>query len=277
MFDLYSGERYVYKFVCDPEALFQMALAENHRNALKLEAAASHCAMGGSYSAHHHYHRHPNQSHVQNQPGQGSAIEEGLPENLRHHVGIAGSRCRHQYSDMLNQVYSNHLQAQMNSHPTPPDGAGLEPHPNSYPEHYQGGPGGHVQPPNGPDGSHFPLQNNHLLDGHHQGSRHERRNLPFPNYDYPHQEPYQDFRPPDPLEPESQFHRIGDTQGNPQEDSNNNNANEAENIDADHGEAGKQKVKDTTEENPRIERVQPIATNNNDPTLSVFPGFSKRS
>ena len=35
------GERYVYKFVCDPDALFQMALAENHRNALKMEAAAS--------------------------------------------------------------------------------------------------------------------------------------------------------------------------------------------------------------------------------------------
>ena len=34
------GERYVYKFVCDPDALFQMALAENHRNALKMEAAA---------------------------------------------------------------------------------------------------------------------------------------------------------------------------------------------------------------------------------------------
>ena len=35
-----TGERYVYKFVCDPDALFQMALAENHRNALKMEAAA---------------------------------------------------------------------------------------------------------------------------------------------------------------------------------------------------------------------------------------------
>ena len=30
----------MYKFVCDPDALFQMALAENHRNALKMEAAA---------------------------------------------------------------------------------------------------------------------------------------------------------------------------------------------------------------------------------------------
>ena len=27
----YLGERYVYKFVCDPEALFQMAIAENQR------------------------------------------------------------------------------------------------------------------------------------------------------------------------------------------------------------------------------------------------------
>lgn len=37
---VFIGERYVYKFVCDPDALFQMALAENHRNALKMEAAA---------------------------------------------------------------------------------------------------------------------------------------------------------------------------------------------------------------------------------------------
>jgi hypothetical protein len=36
----YLGERYVYKFVCDPDALFQMALAENHRNVLKAEAAS---------------------------------------------------------------------------------------------------------------------------------------------------------------------------------------------------------------------------------------------
>ena len=44
------GERYVYKFVCDPDALFQMALAENHRTALKMEANCIAAASGGSGS-----------------------------------------------------------------------------------------------------------------------------------------------------------------------------------------------------------------------------------
>ena len=32
-----AGERYVYKFVCDPEALFTMAFPDNHRPVLKTE------------------------------------------------------------------------------------------------------------------------------------------------------------------------------------------------------------------------------------------------
>ena len=32
-----AGERYVYKFVCDPEALFSMAFPDNHRPILKTE------------------------------------------------------------------------------------------------------------------------------------------------------------------------------------------------------------------------------------------------
>ncbi len=32
-----AGERYVYKFVCDPEALFSMAFPDNHRPILKGE------------------------------------------------------------------------------------------------------------------------------------------------------------------------------------------------------------------------------------------------
>ena len=43
--------RYVYKFVCDPEALFQMALAENHRAALKLEATTPNFPTPSSRSA----------------------------------------------------------------------------------------------------------------------------------------------------------------------------------------------------------------------------------
>lgn len=78
-----SGERYVYKFVCDPEALFQMALAENHRNALKAEAAASVA-----------------KSHMKSSSTGHSATK------------VKGSG-RHQYSDMLNQVYTSHLTAQL--------------------------------------------------------------------------------------------------------------------------------------------------------------------
>lgn len=34
-----AGERYVYKFVCDPEALFSMAFPDNHRPILKTECS----------------------------------------------------------------------------------------------------------------------------------------------------------------------------------------------------------------------------------------------
>ncbi|XP_035827129.1 ETS translocation variant 4-like [Aplysia californica] len=36
-----AGERYVYKFVCDPEALFTMAFPDNHRPLLKTDSGAS--------------------------------------------------------------------------------------------------------------------------------------------------------------------------------------------------------------------------------------------
>ena len=47
-YSLILGERYVYKFVCDPDALFQMALAENHRTALKMEATCIAAATTGT-------------------------------------------------------------------------------------------------------------------------------------------------------------------------------------------------------------------------------------
>jgi ets translocation variant 1 len=34
-----AGERYVYKFVCDPEALFSMAFPDNHRPVLKTDSS----------------------------------------------------------------------------------------------------------------------------------------------------------------------------------------------------------------------------------------------
>ena len=83
---MYAGERYVYKFVCDPDALFQMALAENHRTALKMEATC--IAAGGENAI----------------PGEFTA-----PTNYE----VDNNRGRHQYSDMLNQVYTSHLHAQL--------------------------------------------------------------------------------------------------------------------------------------------------------------------
>ena len=88
-----AGERYVYKFVCDPDALFQMALAENHRTALKMEA---NCIAAVS----------ANQPETPDYAA-AAAASVGFPEQ-------ASNRCRHQYSDMLNQVYTSHLHAQLN-------------------------------------------------------------------------------------------------------------------------------------------------------------------
>ena len=88
-----AGERYVYKFVCDPDALFQMALAENHRTALKMEANCIAAVSANQTEA-------PDYAAV-------AAASAGFPEQ-------ASNRCRHQYSDMLNQVYTSHLHAQLN-------------------------------------------------------------------------------------------------------------------------------------------------------------------
>ncbi|KAJ8307077.1 hypothetical protein KUTeg_015161 [Tegillarca granosa] len=38
-----AGERYVYKFVCDPEALFSMAFPDNHRPILKTDCTRDDC------------------------------------------------------------------------------------------------------------------------------------------------------------------------------------------------------------------------------------------
>ena len=43
-----AGERYVYKFVCDPEALFSMAFPDNHRPVLKTDSSV-HSVNDGLY------------------------------------------------------------------------------------------------------------------------------------------------------------------------------------------------------------------------------------
>lgn len=44
-----AGERYVYKFVCDPEALFSMAFPDNHRPILKTEHSSAPSVAEGLY------------------------------------------------------------------------------------------------------------------------------------------------------------------------------------------------------------------------------------
>ena len=94
-----SGERYVYKFVCDPDALFQMALAENHRTALKMEANCIAAANAGSPT----------------DRGIGDTNDYSGFSAAAAAAAESANRCgRHQYSDMLNQVYTSHLHAQLN-------------------------------------------------------------------------------------------------------------------------------------------------------------------
>ncbi len=114
----FLGERYVYKFVCDPDALFQMALAENHRTALKMEATCIAASSGeaADFSA----------SAAASQYGQAAAAaaeqSAGQVRSSRAH--------HHQYSDMLNQVYTSHLHAQLQqqTHPMHAHSAHAHPH-----------------------------------------------------------------------------------------------------------------------------------------------------
>ena len=65
-----------------------MALAENHRTALRMEASTIAAAAGNS-------------AEVTN----GDYAHHGLASSDH------GNRCRHQYSDMLDQVYTSHMHA----------------------------------------------------------------------------------------------------------------------------------------------------------------------
>ena len=70
-----------------------MALAENHRTALKMEAT---CIAAATVS----------------NPGDSPNAAGEYPPP--HHHGLtsdSGNRCRHQYSDMLDQVYTSHMHA----------------------------------------------------------------------------------------------------------------------------------------------------------------------
>ena len=75
-----------------------MALAENHRTALKMEAT---CIAAATVS---------NPGDSPNAAGE----YPPPPSHPHHQIGLAsdsGNRCRHQYSDMLDQVYTSHMHA----------------------------------------------------------------------------------------------------------------------------------------------------------------------
>ena len=87
-----------------------MALAENHRTALKMEATCIAAATTGTSNS------------ASAGTGGGNAGSSPTETNQEYSgfssaESSAGNRChRHQYSDMLNQVYTSHLHAQL-SHP----------------------------------------------------------------------------------------------------------------------------------------------------------------
>ncbi len=103
-----AGERYVYKFVCDPEALFSMAFPDNHRPVLKTELMRTDyfkspsCQQSGSLPGdqmqplaltNHNQHHHDNSPSIHgNSPGMhcGSPNVHGNSP-IGHTGGIHGS------------------------------------------------------------------------------------------------------------------------------------------------------------------------------------------
>ena len=77
----------MYKFVCDPDALFQMALAENHRNALKMEAAA---VTANSNNANLQVGNTPSNSFSTNSASQHNALlQHHQQQNHSHHTRLS--------------------------------------------------------------------------------------------------------------------------------------------------------------------------------------------
>ncbi|XP_065095221.1 ETV5-related protein Ets96B-like [Ochlerotatus camptorhynchus] len=84
-----AGERYVYKFVCDPEALFNMAYGTT-------TASGTGCGstLDGSLHSHHHHHHHQQQQGSSSSPncqGGQSALGDGGDEAERGSYFTTGS------------------------------------------------------------------------------------------------------------------------------------------------------------------------------------------
>ena len=79
---------------------------------------------------------------------------------------LNGGRCRHQYSEMLNQVYSTHLQAQIQQHATanhPQNLTGWR-----YRQAHQHSHNNHLQPLHHAHHHHHPLQHHQEHPSYHQ-------------------------------------------------------------------------------------------------------------
>ncbi|XP_058814300.1 ETV5-related protein Ets96B-like isoform X2 [Topomyia yanbarensis] len=83
-----AGERYVYKFVCDPEALFNMAYGGTTTTATPATVGSS-CGSALDGTLHHHHHHHPHQhQHLHQssssppncQGGQSTAADGGVSD-----------------------------------------------------------------------------------------------------------------------------------------------------------------------------------------------------
>ena len=100
-----AGERYVYKFVCDPEALFSMAFPDNHRPILKTDSSTSHDSYYREQS-----HSPENQSipfaHAQLPPQ--SPIGQFPPMNMTQSSGNGMFHAdRFQYMQEVQKIYNS--------------------------------------------------------------------------------------------------------------------------------------------------------------------------
>lgn len=107
-----------------------MALAENHRTALKMEANCIAAAAAVS----------PGSSTSGTSAASTSETNEYAGFSTAATSESAGNRCgrsHHQYSDMLNQVYTSHLHAQLSNHHHHSSHHQAQPHGPHHPGQHQ--------------------------------------------------------------------------------------------------------------------------------------------
>ncbi|CAG2231923.1 ETV1 [Mytilus edulis] len=104
-----AGERYVYKFVCDPEALFSMAFPDNHRPILKTECSRdeyfrepNHGFENQSISLHS---GHISQGHLP--PSHMTPVHMMPPPTSTSNMAPSNMEQRYHYMQDMQRVYSS--------------------------------------------------------------------------------------------------------------------------------------------------------------------------